>query len=126
MQNENLLVILAAFVLTPSSDQATTGIDFNFTCFYTFTQFVIIYRDNKAEFAVRGYGDCSMVYDPKGYYRYTCNENILVLVIPGGTFELDNFHGSVWYCHSLDTTFSNTVVLYVNSKYSYDTVKLSW
>lgn len=101
--------------MKPSSDRATSGIDFNFTCFYTFTDFVIIYRDDTFEFAVRGFGDCRVVYDRYGYFNYTCNENILVLVIPA-TFDIDTLHGSRWYCRGIDSVITNTVILYVNGK----------
>ncbi|CAG2225744.1 unnamed protein product [Mytilus edulis] len=108
------------FVLTPSSDRATTGIDFNFTCIFTYTyayykMYVILYRDDTIECAVRmvrGFGYCSIVVCNESY-SYTCNDNALVLTIPG-TIDLDNLHGSSWNCRSLDVFLSNTVILYVN------------
>lgn len=76
------------------------------------------------ECAVRGSGDCRLLKINESY-SYTCNDNVLVLTIPG-TNEIDSLHGSSWKCRSYiyGGIISNTVILYVNSKYSNDKMKV--
>lgn len=86
--------------------------------------YVILYRDDTIECAVRmvrGFGYCSLLVCNESY-SYTCNDNALVLTIPG-TIDLDNLHGSSWNCRSFNGFLSNTVILYVNSEYSYYTIR---
>lgn len=121
LHNWKIVFIPAEFVLTTSSDRATTGIDFNFTCIYTYAYYVIIYRDDTIECAIRGFGGCRRLFCNESYI-YTCNDNALVLTIPG-TIDLDNLHGSSWNCRSSDGFLSNTVILYVNSEYSNNNIR---
>lgn len=104
--------------MTTSSDKATTGIDFNFTCdYHPFDDFVIITRDNLRECSFRSH--CRR-YHYNENYTCTCSYFTITLTLPG-SFDIDTLHGSQWMCE--DYYYgrrSNRVLLYVNGKYEYD------
>lgn len=105
------MLFFVAIVLTTSSDKATTGIDFIFTCnFSSFEHYVSIYRDSILECGV----PCRL-YNYNLNYTCTCNDTTLILTIPG-TFDIDKLHGSTWICYDIHWKMSNTVLLNVNGR----------
>ncbi|XP_052074673.1 uncharacterized protein LOC127712344 isoform X2 [Mytilus californianus] len=101
-----------ANILTTSSDKATTGIDFSFSCnFFSYENIVAIYRDTIRECRFRL--PCRL-YSNNLNYTCTCNDTTIILTIPG-TFDIDNLHGSQWKCSGVyGSSNFDTVMLYVN------------
>ncbi|XP_052074672.1 uncharacterized protein LOC127712344 isoform X1 [Mytilus californianus] len=102
----------SAYLLTTSSDKATTGIDFNFTCYFPSIDYMLsISRDNTRECSFRSYCRLSS-YNQN--YTCTCSGTTIILTIPG-SFDIDTLHGSQWMCKDLFFGgSSNKVMLNVN------------
>ncbi|XP_076109051.1 uncharacterized protein LOC143077049 [Mytilus galloprovincialis] len=110
-----LLVLEAyssAYILTTSSDKATTGIDFNFTCYFSSIEYdLTISRDNAFECSFRRH--CRL-YRYNENFTCTCSDTTVTLTVPG-TFDIETLHGSQWICK--DYYYgerSNEVLLNVN------------
>ena len=117
-------LLVSGYTLTMSSDNATIGLDFTFTCVTTETV-IEFTRDVAAACVITGgYTDGTCVFS--GYYipdyTYTCNPttNTYSVTIPG-SYLTDNLHGTTWICQSPfgGGAPSNTKILYVNGELFY-------
>ncbi|CAC5419490.1 unnamed protein product [Mytilus coruscus] len=105
-------VLFVAFVLTTSSERATVGLDFNFTCNSTDNTIVSIIRNSTYECIISNDDTCTLHFHNPDY-NYTCYNNSIILTIPG-TYDIDILHKSFWKCGSLfGGSMSNTVLLNV-------------
>ena len=113
----------AGYTLTTSSDNATVGLDFTFTCVTTDTV-IEFTRNSAAACTITGVntdGTCAL---SKGYianYTYTCNPttNTYSVTIPG-SYLTDSLHETTWKCqHPFGGTQANTKILYVNGELLY-------
>ena len=124
--NSNIYIIIdkcllvSGFTLTTSSDNATVGLDFTFTCVTTNT-FVVFNRDGTTVCVITGGntdGTCAL--DP-GYtpdYTYTCSPatNAYTVTIPG-YYLIESLHRTRWRCENpFGGGGSNTKILYVNGE----------
>ena len=113
-------LLVSGYTLTTSSDNATVGLDFAFTCVTTKT-FIIFNRDSTTVcFITGGNTDGTCVLDP-GYtpdYTYTCNTttNTYTVTIPG-SYLTESLHGTTWRCEDpFGGGGSNIKILYVNGE----------
>ena len=113
-------LIVSGYTLTISSDNATIGLDFTFTCITTETA-INFTRDLSTVCTITGGntdGTCVFVgyYIPD--YTYTCNPttNTYSVTIPG-SYLTDSLHETTWKCqHPFGGAPSNTKILYVNGE----------
>jgi hypothetical protein len=115
-----LCVQFVGYTLTTSSDNATIGLDFTFTCVTTET--VITFgRDNTNVCIITGGntdGTCVFVGGYITDYTYTCNPttNTYIVTIPG-SYLTESLHGTTWKCgNPFGGAPSNTKILYVNGE----------
>jgi hypothetical protein len=103
-----------------SSDKATVGLDFTFTCVTTVT-FIVFNRDSVTICTLAGRNTDATCVFKGGYtanYAYTCNPttNTYTVTIPG-FYLTESLHGTKWKC---DNPFggapSNTKIVYVNGE----------
>ena len=120
-----LCVQFAGYTLTTSSDNATVGLDFTFTCVTTKT-IIGFYRNVTSVCTITGGNtDFTCVFSG-GYtthYTYTCNPttNTYTVTIPGSDMT-EGLHGTEWKCQSpfgADRAVSNVKILYVNGELLY-------
>ena len=111
-------LLVSGYTLTTSSDNATIGLDFTFTCVSTDTS-IIFNRDSTTVCVITDSNtDGTCVFDG-GYitdYTYTCNTttNTYTLAIPG-SYLTESLHGTKWRCENpFGGGESNTKILYVN------------
>ncbi|CAG2208208.1 unnamed protein product [Mytilus edulis] len=112
---ENMNISDNAFLLTTSSDRATTGNEFNFTCNLAkdANGIISIVRDHTDECIIDVDRSCRL-QNCNPNYVYSCNGSTICLTIPV-KFDIDSLHGSRWKCHDiLREIYSNEVLLYVN------------
>jgi hypothetical protein len=108
------------FTLTTSSDNATVGLDFTFTCATTET-LIAFNRDSDNVCTITGSntnGTCVFAGGCTTDYTYTCNPttSTYTVTIPG-SYLTDNLHGTRWKCqHPFGGAPSNTKILYVNGE----------
>jgi hypothetical protein len=114
-------VLFPGFTLTTSSDSATVGLDFTFTCGTTETVFTFN-RDDTNVCTITGSntdGTCVLEPDYKTAYTYTCNPttNTYTLTIPG-SYLTDSLHKTIWKCEdAFGGETSSTKILYVNGEF---------
>jgi hypothetical protein len=113
-------LLVSGFTLTTSSDNATIGLDFTFTCVTTET-FIAFDRDSTSVCIITGVNtDGTCVFDG-GYitdYTYTCNTttNTYTLAIPG-SYLTESLHRTTWSCeYPFGGGRSSTKILYVNGE----------
>jgi hypothetical protein len=103
-----------------SSDNATVGLDFTFTCVTTAT-YIIFKRDSNRVCGIidsNTDGTCVFEICYLRDYTYTCNHttNTYTLTIPG-SYLTESLHGTAWRCdHLFIGETSNTKILYVNGE----------
>ena len=97
-------LLVSGFTLTTSSDNATVGQDFTFTCVTTQT-FIAFTRDTTTACTITGGNTDGTGVLTGSYiadYAYTCNPttNTYTVTIPG-SYLADSFHGMEWRCQNL-------------------------
>jgi hypothetical protein len=114
-------LIVSGYTLTTSSDNATVGLDFTFTCVTTDT--VIIFTRNSTTVCIITGGNTDGICVLNGAYNtdytYTCNPttNTYTVTMPG-SYLTDSLHGTTWECQSpFGGGLSSTKILYVNGEY---------
>jgi hypothetical protein len=114
-------LIVSGYTLTTSSDNATIGLDFTFTCVTTET-LIAFDRDNTNVCTITGGntdGTCVFSGSYITDYTYTCNPtiNTYTITIPG-SYLTDSLHGTRWRCQNPFGIGapSNTKILYVNGE----------
>jgi hypothetical protein len=114
-------LLISGYTLTTSSDKATVGLDFTFTCVTTDTA-ITFNRDSSTVCTITGGNTDGTCIFEGGYltnYAYKCNPttNTYTVTIPG-SYLTDSLHGTSWRCqHPFgEGTVSNTKILYVNGK----------
>ena len=112
-------LLVSGFTLTTSSDNATVGLDFTFTCFTTETV-VRFKRFNTNVCTITGSNtDGTCVFDGSYTtdYTYTCNPTTTTytVTIPG-SYLTESLHGARWKCGGPFGGESNTKILYVNGE----------
>jgi hypothetical protein len=113
-------LLIAGFTLTTSSDNATVGLDFTFTCVTTETS-ILFTRDGTEVCSVTGGnagGTCVFDGNYITDYTYTCNPttDTYTVTIPG-SYLTERLHGTKWRFQSLfGGKTSNTKILYVNGE----------
>jgi len=124
--NTNIYIIIdkcllvSGITLTTSSDNATVGLDFTFTCVATKT-YILFRRDSNRVCITSGSnrdGTCVLHRSYITDYTYTCNHttNTYAVTIPG-SYLTESLHGTAWRCEGLFTgEISNTKILYVNGE----------
>jgi hypothetical protein len=110
---------VSGYTLTTSSDTATVGLDFTFTC-VTADTMIIFDRDiTNVCLITDGNTDGTCVLDGSYItdYTYTCNPttDTYTLTIPG-SYLTEGLHGTRWKCGSLFGGGSDTKILYVNGE----------
>ena len=125
-RNTNIYIIIdkslliSGFTLTTSSDNATVGLDFTFTCVTTET-YIIFKRDSNRVCVIFGSntdGTCDLLGNYNTNYTYTCNPttNTYTVTIPG-SYLTESLHGTAWRCgHLFRSEASNTKILFVNGE----------
>jgi hypothetical protein len=124
--NTNIYIIIdksllvSGVTLTTSSDNATVGLDFIFTCARAET-FIIFMRNDTTVCVITGSntnGTCVLDGGNSTNYTYTCNHttNIYAITIPG-SYLSESLHGTAWRCYDLFRgETSTTKILYVNGE----------
>ena len=124
--NTNIYIIIdkcllvSGFTLTTSSDNATVGLNFTFTCVATDT-LIGFERDSNRVCGIIGSntdGTCQLYRSYITDYTYTCNHttNTYAVTIPG-SYLTESLHGTAWRCGFLfGGEISNTKILYVNGE----------
>jgi hypothetical protein len=108
------------YTLTTSSDNATVGLDFTFTCVTT-KPFITFDRDSIVACTITyntANGTCVSPGGCTTYYTITCNPttNTYTVTIPG-SYVTDSLHGTAWKCQNpFGGVTSNTKILYVNGQ----------
>ena len=113
-------LLVSGYTLTTSSDKATVGLDFTFTCITTET-FIAFNRDSSTVCTITGSNtDDTCALEP-GYianYAYTCNTttNTYTVTIPG-SYLTESLHRTKWCCENpFGGGQANTKILYVNGE----------
>jgi hypothetical protein len=124
--NTNIYIIIdkcllvSGITLTTSSDNATVGLDFTFTC-VTPGPYIIFKRDSNRVCGIidrNTDGTCVLRGGSNTDYTYTCNRitNTYAVTIPG-FYLSESLHGTAWRCYDINRAEkSNTKILYVNGK----------
>ena len=113
-------LLVSGYTLTTSSDNATVGLDFTFTCVTTET-YVLFNRDSTTVCIITGRntdGTCVLEGSYIADYTYTCNPttNAYTVTIPG-SYLTDRLHRTRWICeHPFGGKSSSTKILYVNGE----------
>jgi hypothetical protein len=113
-------LLVAGLTLTTSSDNATVGLDFTFTCVSTDT-FIAFTKDSTTVcFITDSNTDGTCAFDGSYItdYTYTCNTttNTYTLAIPG-SYLTESLHGTTWRCENIfGGRRSTTKILYVNGE----------
>ena len=113
------------FTLTTSSDNATVGLDFTFTCDTTKTV-ILFTRDTDTVCSIIGRnadGTCAFFGGYNTDYTYTCNPttNTYTVNIPG-SYLTDSLHRTGWGCQDpfgSEGGVSNVKILHVNGELLY-------
>ena len=112
--------MVSGYTLTTSSDTATVGLDFTFTCVTTDT-FLAFNIDSYTVCTINGgNADGRCVLDG-GYntdYTYTCNPttNTYTVTIPG-SYLTERLHRTEWKCQGIyGGGESNVKILYINGE----------
>ena len=113
-------LLVSGYTLTTSSDNATVGLDFTFTCVTTNTVIVFL-RDITNVCTITGGNTDGTCVISGGYntdYTYTCNRttNTYTVTIPGSDMT-ESLHGTTWrFGNPYGGVESNTKILYVNGE----------
>jgi hypothetical protein len=113
-------LLVSGIILTTSSDNATVGLDFTFTCVTTETV-IIFKRDSNRVCIISGSntdGTCVLQGNYNTNYTYTCSPttNTYTVTIPG-SYLTESLHGTAWRCkYLLGPETSTTKILYVNGE----------
>ena len=108
------------FTLTTSSDNATVGLDFTFTCVTTKT-LIAFDKDSTNVCTITGSntnGACVFAGGCTTVYAYTCNPttNTYTVTIPG-SYLTNSLHRTTWKCQNpFGGASSNVKILYVNGE----------
>ena len=110
-------LLVSGYTLTTSSDNATIGLDFTFTCVTTET-FIAFNRDSSTICVITGSNtDGTCVLDPgyTRYYTYTCNPTTNTYTVAiSESYLTESLHGTTWTCQDpFGGGESNTKILYV-------------
>ena len=110
------------FKLTTSSDNATIGQDFTFTC-VTIKTNILFDRNGTTVCIITGGnadGTCVLAGAYTTKYEYTCNPkaNTYTVTIPG-SYLTDSLHGTPWKCQNPFGGVSSKKTLYVNGELLY-------
>ena len=112
--------MVSGFILTTSSDKATVGLDFTFTCVTTYTNIEFTRKSDTVCTITAGNTDDACVLE-RGcitYYTYTCNPttDTYTVTIPG-SYLTESLHGTAWKCQNfIGGGESNIMILYVNGE----------
>ena len=112
-------LLVSGFTLTTSSDKATIGRDFTFTCVTTYT--VITFNSDSTTVCIitgsNADGTCALDGAYIADYTYTCNPttDTYTVTIPK-SYLTERLHGARWKCGSPFGGESNTKILYVNGE----------
>ena len=115
-----MCVLFSGYILTTSSDKATIGLDFTFTC-ATSNTFVAFSRDATTVCTITGRNTNGTCVLDTGYissYTYTCNltTNTYTVSIPG-YYMTDSLHRTIWLCaNPFGGGESSKKKLYVNGE----------
>ena len=108
--------------LTTSSENATVGLEYTFTCVTTET---FIFKRNVTNVCTitgcKTNGMCLFSGSYNTNYTYTCNAttNAYIVAIPG-SYLTESLHGTKWRCQKLfGGGISNSKILYVNGELLY-------
>ena len=110
----------AGYTLTTSSDNATVGLDFTFTCVTADTT-LSLSRDSTNVCVITGVNTDGTCAFGGGYitnYTYTCNPttNTYTVTLPGYTM-IESLHGTTWICqHPFGGGNAKSKILYVNGE----------
>ena len=114
-------LLVSVYTLTTSSENATVGLDFTFTCVTTNTLIVFTRDITTVCFITGSNTDGTCVFNG-GYitdYTYTCNPTTetYTVTIPG-SYLTESLHGTKWRCRNPfgGGAPSNTKILYVNGE----------
>jgi hypothetical protein len=114
-------LLVSGDTLTTSSDNATVGLDFTFTCVITDT-LITFDRSGTTVCTITGSNTDGTCVLEQGYitdYAYTCNPttNTYIVTIPG-TYLTDSLHRTRWWCGNPFGVGapSSIKILYVNSE----------
>ena len=116
-------MLISGYTLTTSSDNATIGLAFTFTCVTTVT-LIVFNRDSDTVCTIAGAntdGTCVLDGSYQTEYTYTCNpkSNTYIVTIPGSAMT-ESLHGTTWRCLPLGGgASSNAKILYVNGELLY-------
>jgi hypothetical protein len=111
-------LLLSGFTITTSSDNATVGLEFTFTCVTTDT-LIVFERDSHVVCIIEGInedGTCVFERYCNTDYTYTCNTttNTYAVTIPG-SYLTESLHGTAWRC-IISAETSTIKILYVNGE----------
>ena len=114
-----MCVQFVGYNLTTSSEKATVGLYYTFTCVTTETV-IIFTRDTTNICTITGGntdGTCVFHGGYITYYTYTCNptSNTYTVTIPGSDMTT-SLHGTTWQCRNPFGGTSNIKILYVNGE----------
>jgi hypothetical protein len=124
--NTNIYIIIdrcllvSGITLTTSSDNATVGLDFTFTCVTTGI-YIMFKRDSNRVCIIidsNTDGTCVLYGNSNTNYTYTCNPttNTYTVTIPG-SYLTESLHGTAWRCTNIrGPETSTTKILYVNGE----------
>jgi hypothetical protein len=114
-------LLISGYTLTTSSDKATVGLDFTFTCVTTGTA-ITFTRDADTVCVITGRntdGTCAFAGSYIADYTYTCSPttNTYTVSIPGSDMT-ESLRGTAWRCqHPFgEGTASATKIIYVNGE----------
>jgi hypothetical protein len=113
-------LLVSGYTLTTSSDNATVGLNFTFTCVTTET-YITFNTDGITVCVITGSntdGTCVLVGGYNTDYTYTCNPTTetYTVTIPG-SYPTESLHGTKWRCRNpFGGGESNTKILYVNGE----------
>jgi hypothetical protein len=113
-------LLVSGFTLTTSSDNATVGLDFTFTCVTTET-LIAFKKDITNVCIITGSNTDGTCVIGGGYntdYTYTCNPttNTYTVIIPG-SYLAESFHGTEWKCQNPFGGGQSIIkILYVNGE----------
>ncbi|CAC5414995.1 unnamed protein product [Mytilus coruscus] len=117
---ENLHDRATAINLSSSSDTASVGVDFTFSCVSN-AKVIVFARDGKTVCVIPGAypnGTCNFFGEYNKDYTYRCNNSTGVYNLTiSSSFDIDTLHGSNWQCSEPNTPTNLKVIqLYVNGE----------
>jgi hypothetical protein len=113
-------LLVSGYTLTTSSENATVGLDFTFTCVTTNT-LIVFTRDITTVCTITASNTDGTCVFNGGYithYTFTCNPTTetYTVTIPG-SYLTESVHGTIWTCrYPFGGRTSDTKILYVNGE----------